>query len=119
MEHLQLDFAHDLNVDLIALIQQMQLGIFLLQQPQLGNHLGGIPAGRQLHPVGHHRLCSGSSGGFLAAQSLACPGFRQAGDRDDLPREGFLRGGEFITGVQPQLRDFFFLFFPGAVNITQ
>ena len=107
-EDLQLHPTHDLHMDLPILPQQVELGVFLLQLPQLGQGLGRIAELGQVHPVGHHRLQHGLGPLGLRPQGLAHVGGGKAGDCRQLSGGHLLRGGEFVPGIQPQLHQLFF-----------
>ena len=108
LEYFQLDLAHDLHMDLSALPQQMELRIFLFQQPQLGQHGQGVFPLGQRHPVSHDRLQYRRSAGRLRAQTLSGVGGGKTGNGNGLPSESGLNSGKFLTGVKPQLQRLFF-----------
>ena len=112
-QHLQLDLTHDLQVDLLQPVipDQVQLRIFLLQLPQLGQDSEGVGTLGKLHPVGHHRFQDGCLGPGLCPKALSGKGGREACDGTQLAGEHRFRGGEFICRVQPQLHGFFFYSF--------
>ena len=118
-EDLQLDPAHDLDMDLASGGQDVELRVFLLQLPQLGQHHRRIAALGQIHPVGHDGLQQGGLSFGLRPQSLSGIGIRQAGDGAEGAGRRFLRGGEFVAGVQPELNDLFFLAVTFQVYIIQ
>ena len=102
----QLHLAHDLHMELTALLHQMELGILLLQLPQLGIGRGRVYPFGQIHPVGHHRFQQGRQTALGAAQTLPRPCGGQAGNCGDLSGKDFLRGGELFPGILPQLHRF-------------
>ena len=106
-EDFQLHLAHDLHMELTALLHQMELGILLLQLPQLGIGRGRVNPFGQIHPVGHHRLQQGRQTALGAAQTLPRPCGGQAGNCGDLSGENLLRGGELFPGILPQLHRLF------------
>ena len=55
-ENLQLDLTHQAHMDLAPLIVELQLGVLLLQLPQLLQGRYGVTVGRQVDPVGHDAL---------------------------------------------------------------
>ena len=106
-------------MDLPVLPQQVELGVFLLQLPQLGQGLGGVAALGQVYPVGHHRLQDGRLSFRLRSQGLANIGGGKTGDGRQLPGIHFLRGGEFVPGVQPQLHQLLLQRIPFPVGVAQ
>ena len=105
-EDFQLHLAHDLHMNLPLLPKQMQLGLFLFQLAELGQRHRRVGSGRQRHPIGHHRLQQVGFSRRFRTQGLSRPGLGQAGHRRQRARGYFLRRGEFLPGVQPQLNDF-------------
>ena len=118
-ENFQLDLAHDLHMDLASLLQEVKLGVFLLQLPQLGPHHRRVCPLGQGHPVGHDGLQHRRQSFRLRTQGLAHEGFGKARDRRQLSGGDFLWGGEFFTGVAPQLQHLFFCLATLLVYITQ
>ena len=107
-EDLQLHLTHDLHLNAAAFPEDVQLGVFLLQLPQPGQHRHGIAASGQLHPIGHDRLQQRRCTGRLRAQSLSREGGGKPRDRAEAARACLLRRSEFLPGVQPDLHDLFF-----------
>ena len=93
-------------MNLVSLPQEMQLRLLLFQLAELGQYHRRIRTGRQSHPIGHHRLQQVGLSRRFRPQGLSRPGLGQAGHRRQRARGYFLRGGEFLPGVQPQLNDF-------------
>ena len=118
-ENLLLHPPHHLYVNLPVLPEQMQLGFFLLQLPQLGQNLRRVGTSGQIHPVGHNRLQHIGLPRRFRSQRLPCVGFGKPRHRSQLPGGNFLRGGEFVGGVPPQLYDLFLPRFVLPVDITQ
>ena len=113
LEYLQLHFAHDLDVDLLqlAIPQQLQLGIFLLQQPQLLQQDHRIAAA--FYTVSHDRLQRGFGGRGGTAQALSGPGLAQTRYGAQCAGAYFVCGGEFLAGIDADGLDLFFLFSEG------
>ena len=118
-ENLLLHPPHHLHVDLPVFTEQTQLGFFFLQLPQLGQDLRRISASGQIHPVGHDRLQHVGLSRRFRPQRLPRVGFGKSRHRSQLAGGNFLRGGEFVGGVPPQLYDFFFTRFVLLIYITQ
>ena len=106
-ENFQLHLAHDLHMNLPLLPQQMELGVLLLQLPQLGQHLGRVRPLGQIHPIGHYRLHGGGQPRLFCPQGLADEAALQARDSGQGSGGNFLRGGKLVPGIQPQLLHLF------------
>ena len=106
-ENFQLYLAHDLHMNLPLLPHQMELGVLLLQLPQLGQHLRRVRPFGQVHPIGHYRLQGGGQSRFFCPQGLTDEAGLQAGDGCQSSGGDFLRGGKFIPGIQAQLLHLF------------
>ena len=118
-ENFQLHPAHDLHVNPAALPENVELGIFFLQLPQLGQCGGGIGAGRKLHPVGHHRLQNRRPAARFHTEALPGEGAGQPRHSAQRPGRHFLRRSEFVCGIKPKLDNLFLAFFPFLRCITQ
>ena len=118
-ENLLLHPPHHLHVDLSVFPEQTQLGFFFLQLPQLRQDLCRVGASGQIHPVGHDRLQHVGLSRRLRPQRLSRIGFGKPRHRGQLPGGDFLRGGEFVGGVPPQLYDFLFPRLVLLIHITQ
>ena len=118
-EDLLLHPPHHLHVDLSVFPEQTQLGFFFLQLPQLGQNLRRVGASGQIHPVGHDRLQHVGLSRRFRSQRLSRIGFGKPRHRGQLPGGNFLRGGEFVGGVPPQLHDFLFPRLVLLIYITQ
>ena len=88
--------------------QDVELGVLLLQLPQLPESRVGIAPLRQLQPVGEHRLQHRGLSRRLKAQPLSRPGAAQPCYSADGPRLRLLHGPVFGPGVDPDLVRFFF-----------
>ena len=84
-----------------------QLGVLLLQLPELGQEGLGVLIRGQGETIGEHRLQKGRGCGGLRPQALAGIGLGKAQHRADLAGLGGLRRLELGAGVQPQLSDLF------------
>ena len=118
-QHLQLDLAHDLHLDLLALPGHVQLRVFLLQLQQFGKHHRRVRSRGQHQMIGHHRLGGHGRPPLSGTQHLACPGGCQAGDGQKGPGRGFVHGLKFFSGVQPQTQGLFRLCLPVTAHIAQ
>ena len=119
LKDFQLHPAHDLHMDLAVLPQKLQLGLFLFQQPQLGQHHRRIRARGKAYPVGHHRLQRTFLPFRFRSQGLARIGLGQARHRDQFPRFRNFRGREFVAGVGAQLKNLFFHTFTFGIFVSQ
>ena len=96
-------------MDLAAVLVpgQVELGVLLLQLPQLGQkNLGGTVRG-QAQAVGDHRLQQGRRCGGVGPQPLAGIGLGEAQQGAHLAGGDRLRRLELGPGVQAQLGDLF------------
>ena len=118
-ENLLLHPPHHLYMNLAAFPEQMQLGFFLLQLPQLGQNLCRVGTSGQIHPVGHDRLQHIGLSRWFRSQRLSCISLGKPRHRSQLPGGNLLGGGEFVGGVPPQLYDLFLPRFVLPVDITQ
>ena len=118
-ENLLLHPPHHLHVNLPVFPEQTQLGFFLLQLPQLGQNLRRVGASGQIYPVGHDRLQHIGLPRRFRSQRLSRVSLGKPRHRGQLPGGNFLRGGEFVGGVPPQLYDLFLPRFVLSVDITQ
>ena len=107
LKDFQLHPAHDLHMDLAVFPQEPELGFFLLQKPQLGQHHRRIRPRRESYPVSHHRLQSGRLSLRLRAKGLSRPCLGQARHRHQFSRFHSLRGSKFIAGIGSQLQNLF------------
>ena len=116
-QYFQLNLAHDLHLDLLALPGHVQLGFLLFQLPQLGKHHRRVCPGGQHQMIGHHRLGDHGLPLHPGTQNLAHPGVRQAGDGQKRPGGGFIEGLKFFSGVQPQTQGLFCFGLPVTAHI--
>ena len=118
-EHLQLDLAHNLDVNLTPFPHKVQLWVFLLKQPELWKHRRRVRALGQGHPVGHDGL-QGIAGPLgLRPQTLTGKGLPQSRHRQQGPGGGFLQSREFFRAVAAKLQDLLLPLLPFLVVITQ
>ena len=108
-QHLQLDLAHQLDMDLAQRLvpHHMELGLLFFQPVQLAQcrmHVGPL---RQQHLIAQHRFQHRQVAVPLCAQSLAGAGLGQAGHGTHLPGANGLCQRVLGTGIQPQLVGFF------------
>ena len=108
-QHLQLDLAHQLDMDLAQRLvpYHMELGFLFFQPVQLAQcrmHVGPL---RQQHLIAQHRFQHRQVTVPLRAQSLAGAGLGQTGHGTHLPGANGLCQCVFGTGIQPQLVGFF------------
>ena len=106
-------------MDLAALPQNVQLRIFLLQQPQLGKYRQRVFAQREIYPVGHDWLQNRRSRPQGNPQTLPGISGGQTGNRHRLTGQRRLYRREFLPGVPPQLQGLFRHSFALLVYITQ
>ena len=104
-QHLQLDGAHELEADLAQPLvpQEVELGVLLLQGPELVQGRVGVHALGQQQPAAEHRLQLRRGPRSLRPQPLAGAGAGQAGDGADRPRLRAVHGPVLDSGVDPQL----------------
>ena len=105
MQHLQLDLAHQLDMDLAQGLvpDHMELGLLLFQPVKLAQRGVHIRALGQQHLIAQHRLQHRQVAVPLRPQTLARAGFGQAGNGAHLPGADALRQRILCAGVEPQL----------------
>ena len=118
-EDLQLDFAHQLYMDLaVPLVpHNAQHRVLFLQLPEPGKHRVHVPAVRKRQTVGQHRLQNGLRALLLCAEPEPGIGVRKTGHGDDCAGSRFIERLIFLTGVAAQLIGFFrILRFTGGIG---
>ena len=107
LDHLALHLSHQtqLNLFLSLVPGNTELGILLLQQLQLWQHLYGIDARGRHHPVAHHRLKLGRRCVRCGAQALTRADIGQARRGHHLSGKDALHRVKFGAGIQAQLGD--------------
>ena len=104
-QHLQLHFAHELDMDLAQCLvpHHVELRFLFFQTVQLAQCGMDVGPLRQQHLIAQHRFQHRHIAVPLCAQTFARTGFGQAGDRAHLPRSDGLDQRIFCAGIQPQL----------------
>ncbi len=104
-QDLQLDLPHELDMDLPQrfIPDDMELGVLLLELPELQQRPVGVAARGQQHLIGEHRLQSRGLRRPFTAQALAGIGAAQAGHRAHRPRRDLLHGPVSLPGINADL----------------
>ena len=104
-EHLRLHLAHELHGNAAgALIpDDMELGVLLLKQKELGEHDARVGPRRKEHAVAHDGLHHGGGPARLRAKPLTGKAGRQAEDGADLPGAHTLRRFILCAGIDAYL----------------
>ena len=119
LKDFQLHPAHDLHMNLPVFPQEPELGFFLFQQPQLGQHHRRIRSCGKAHPVGHHRLQRAFLPLRFRSQRLARIGLGQARHRHQFSRFRDFRSREFVAGIGSQLQGLLLYRFPLCVFVSK
>ena len=118
LEDLDLHLAHEAGVDLLAVLvpDQVELGVLLLQLPELGQQDLGWTVRGEDQAVGDHRLQQGGRRGGLGPQALAGVGLGEPQQGAHLAGGNRLRGLVLGPGVQAQLGDLFLQHLPARLG---
>ena len=105
--HLQLDLAHELEVNLPQSLvpHHPQLGVLLLQLTEIAQHGMRITGGRQQYLISQHRLQLRFQGGGLNPKGIARPGPGQSGEGAHRPGGGLVYRPVFGSRVDADLVD--------------